>query len=87
MPVKSLHRSRFHFLFCSDEDGGRGANNGGDWNAEDKNLKPKEALFSRGTKGTKRAYDLALKAFQDLAREVGGGRYCRFYLFVTLSCL
>lgn len=74
MPVKSLHRSRVFLFFCRDEDGRRGANSGGDWNAEDKTLKPKEALFSRGTKGTKRAYDLALKAFQDLAREVGGGR-------------
>lgn len=35
---------------------------------EDK--KSPEAFLPRGTKGTKRAYELALKAFQDLAREV-----------------
>lgn len=38
------------------------------WEPEDK--KSPEAFLPRGTKGTKRAYELALKAFQDLAREV-----------------
>ncbi|CAM9154523.1 unnamed protein product [Ectocarpus sp. 4 AP-2014] len=37
------------------------------WKPEDK--KSPEAFFPRGTNGTKRAYELALKAFQDLARE------------------
>ncbi|CAM9500108.1 unnamed protein product, partial [Ectocarpus sp. 12 AP-2014] len=43
---------------------------GGDekvWKPEDK--KSPEAFIPRGTNGTKRAYELALKAFQDLARE------------------
>lgn len=38
------------------------------WKLEDK--KVPEAFVPRGTKGTRRAYELALKAFQDLAREV-----------------
>ncbi|CAM9380917.1 unnamed protein product, partial [Ectocarpus sp. 13 AM-2016] len=37
------------------------------WTLEDK--KSPEAFIPRGTNGTKRAYELALKAFQDLARE------------------
>lgn len=39
------------------------------WKPEGK--RSPEAFIPRGTHGTKRAYELALKAFQDLAREVG----------------
>lgn len=45
-----------------------GSDSEGAWKPEEK--KSPEAFVPRGTKGTKRAYELALKAFQDLAREV-----------------
>lgn len=54
-------------LTQSPEDAGSGDSER-TWKPEDK--RSSEVSAPRGTKGTKRAYDLALKAFQDLAREV-----------------
>lgn len=45
---------------------------------EPDNKKSPEAFLPRGTKGTKRAYESALKAFQDLAREVPRCCYSKF---------
>lgn len=62
-----LDSSLISFEDASSDGGGGGGER--KWDVEAKKA-PDSAFVPRGTKGSKRAYELALKAFQDLAREV-----------------
>lgn len=60
-------------VFSSYEDSAEDNESGdGDWNGTPAAAKSAEAFESRGTKATKREYELALNAFQGLAVEVSG---------------